>query len=789
LRSLFARFNRLSGRFAAGLALAVALGASAGCYQTTSPSEPGAELPGPLDRVRATDLEPRFPQDQVTADTGSAGERPRVYYGTSGEESRRPAGQSGGSGDDADNEVDGVDLNFENTPVSAVAKVILGDLLNIGYVIDPRVQGTISLSSGRKVKKSDLLFILESALRTANAVLVRDRSVYRILPSDDAVGSGSVDSGRKTEAGYGVTVIPLRHVSVQTISKLLDGFAAKPGTIRAEPTHNMIVVIGNGTERRAALDTVLSFDADFMRNQSVGIYPIRNTTPEPVIAELEKIMDSGENGAAHSLVKLQPVARLNAILVVARRPELLRTAGTWISRLDGSAAASTGVKVYKVRYGDARQIAKLLSDMFIGGQAGLAGAELAPGAGSTALSNVGRLGTGSSGQSSQSQGLGQSSFQGQGGAGQGSGQSQGFGQDQSSPYGGLAGGTDAAAGLAGGAAGQSQLGGQEGATGGGATGPALLPGVRILPDVANNAVVIYANQENYKIIERALHQIDRPQAQVAIDLTIAEVTLNDKLDYGVQFFLGSSNLGLGVDQGSVINTAASDPLAQTLPGFNLVFGNRLSPRVVINALHQFTDVKILSNPSLVVVNNQVATLQVGDQVPVTTGSANVLTTQNTIVNSIDYRNTGIILRVQPRINFNGNVLLEVEQEISNVADTGSQNSLTPTISQRRVKSSILVTTGQTVLLAGLIGETQSKRRDGIPLLDQLPVVGDAFSNSNRKAIQRTELIIFIRPQIIRDGVDASFIAEELRSKMRGDKVGSDRPPGAVEPRPPQPYIR
>jgi general secretion pathway protein D len=385
--------------------------------------------------------------------------------------------------------------------------------------------------------------------------------------------------------------------------------------------------------------------------------------------------------------------------------------------------------------------------------------------------------------------LGQSSFQGQGGAGQGSGQSQGFGQDQSSPYGGLAGGTDAAAGLAGGAAGQSQLGGQEGATGGGATGPALLPGVRILPDVANNAVVIYANQENYKIIERALHQIDRPQAQVAIDLTIAEVTLNDKLDYGVQFFLGSSNLGLGVDQGSVINTAASDPLAQTLPGFNLVFGNRLSPRVVINALHQFTDVKILSNPSLVVVNNQVATLQVGDQVPVTTGSANVLTTQNTIVNSIDYRNTGIILRVQPRINFNGNVLLEVEQEISNVADTGSQNSLTPTISQRRVKSSILVTTGQTVLLAGLIGETQSKRRDGIPLLDQLPVVGDAFSNSNRKAIQRTELIIFIRPQIIRDGVDASFIAEELRSKMRGDKVGSDRPPGAVEPRPPQPYIR
>jgi general secretion pathway protein D len=176
-------------------------------------------------------------------------------------------------------------------------------------------------------------------------------------------------------------------------------------------------------------------------------------------------------------------------------------------------------------------------------------------------------------------------------------------------------------------------------------------------------------------------------------------------------------------------------------------------------------VKVLSNPSLVVINNQVATLQVGDVVPVSTGSATVLTTSNTVVNTIDYRNTGIILRVSPRINANGVVRLDVEQEISNVTPT-SATSLTPTVSERRVKSSISVATGQTVLLAGLISEQQNGNRNGIPLLDEIQGLGDVFSHQDKKGT-RTELIIFIRPQIIRDGTDAHNVAEELRSKLRG----------------------
>jgi general secretion pathway protein D len=732
------------------LCLIIASAGLAACNLTSS--DLGNDPPDAVDRVRATDLEPRFPGGAETVNTGSPkGRRPLTVYGSTAPiEVTAPVARNAG---------EGYELNFENTPVTTVAKVILHDILGVGYTIDPRVQGTVSLASGRPVPKDDVLFVLESALRTSNVVLLRDAAGYRLVPAAEAVGSGGVDvasADSRPEAGYGVTVMPLQFVSVQTVTKLLDSFAMKAGTIRADPVRNLLLIQGSGAERRAAVETVLSFDADWMRGQSVGIYPVRNTTPEPLIAELEKIMDSGDGGLGQGMVKFQPVGRLNAIMVVSRKPELLRTAGTWINRLDSSDTASTGVKVYRVRYGEARQIAALLNDMFVGGNAGSAldspTNQIAPGGGTTALSSTERLTGGLS--SPTTAGV----------------------RPQPPTV------VEVTANAAGSSSTNSLTSSARGATG--TPGPALLQGVRITPDVVNNALLIYASQENYRIIERTLNQLDRPQLQVAIDMTIAEVTLNDNLNYGVQFFLKSQDFGAPVNTGSAINSAAGAVLAQTLPGFNFLIGSALEPRVIINALHAYTDVKVLSNPSLVVVDNQAATLQVGDQVPVTTGSATVLSTSNTVVNTIDYRNTGIILRVVPRINSNGKVLLDVEQEISNVANNASSGTLTPTLSQRKVKSSVAVTSGQTVLLAGLISETQTRSRSGIPLLDSLPAIGDAFTQ-NLKGIQRTELIIFIRPQIIRDSVDASVVAEELRSKMRGGKVGSTVPPGAVVPRAPR----
>jgi general secretion pathway protein D len=635
------RDYRMAQAGAAALCLVVAGAALAACNLTSM--EAGQAPPDAVDRIRATDLQPRFPGGPETAETGSGkGQRTSTYYGSAAPvEVTAPAPRSGSGGE-------GYELNFENTPVATVAKVVLHDILGVGYTIDPRVQGTVSLASGRPVPRDDVLFVLESALRTSNVVLVRDTAGYRLAPAAEAVGSGGLDraaGGARPEPGYGVTAIPLQFVSVQTVTKLLDSFAMRAGTIRADPVRNLLLIQGSGAERRAAVETVLSFDADWMRGQSVGIYPVRNTTPEPLITELEKIMDSGDGGLGQSMVKFQAVARLNAILVVSRKPELLRTAGTWINRLDNSDAASAGVKVYRVRYGEARQLAQLLNAMFVGGGASTSldtpTNQIAPGGGTTALSSTERL-TGGYASPTTS------------------------GVRPQSPVAAAA--AETAPNTAG--PGTNSLTGSPAA--GTTAGSAILPGVRITPDVVNNALLIYANRENYRIIERTLNQLDRPQLQVAIDLTIAEVTLNDNLNNGVQFFLKSQNVGAPSDTGSMINSAAGAVLGQALPGFNFLVGSQLQPQLIINALHAYTEVKVLSNPSLVVVDNQIATLQVGDQVPVTTGSATVLSTSNTVVNTIDYRNTGIILRVVPRVNSNGHVLLDVEQEISNVANARSR---------------------------------------------------------------------------------------------------------------------
>ena len=754
----------------------------AGCLQTAYDIG-SKDPPNAYDAIRSADLQPRFPQAMANANAGGSQPAGASYFGTPVETvvKASPAGSDGG---------EGFALNFENTPVATVAKVVLGDILNVGYVIDPRAQGTISLSSGRPIAKSDMLFVLENALRVNNLVLVRDAVGYRIVPATEgAVGSvdrASADGA--AEPGYGLTVIPLQYVSGTTLAKLMEGFASKPGTIRTDPTGKLLLVLGTGSERQTAIDTVRNFDVDWLRGQSVGIYPVYNGAAGPMVTDLEKIMDSGESGLSHNLVKFQALDRQNSILVVASKPDLLRMASAWISRLDKSAVASTGVKVYHVKYGDARQIATVLSSIFTGGaSANLESAanQIAPSSGTTTLSAIDRL-TGGSKPEAPTGSAPAATDQGQG-------QGQGQNVEAASAI--------STAGTLGPQPGGGGLGGPGGGLAGSGAGPPL-PAVRITADVANNSVLVYANEQDYRIIERALSQLDRPRLQVAIDVTIAEVTLNHDLSYGVQFFLTNSGHGsVSFTTGTVLPV-----IAPNVPGFNFVAGGLSTPKVVLSALNQYTDVKILSNPSLVVVDNQPATLEVGDQVPVSTGSATVLSANNAVVNTVDYKNTGIILHILPRVNANGTVLLNVEQEISAVVNsvtgvvsatnnasnnttttgtsaTGSESTnLTPTISVRRVKSELSVPNGQTVLLAGLIQETQNSVHQGIPLLDQIPVVGKAFG-SNDKSIVRTELILFIRPQIIQNGADASVVAEELRSKMRGGQIGSLGVPDIFTPHP------
>jgi general secretion pathway protein D len=699
------------------------------------------------DGVFSQDLRARFGSDVrqphgSAASTGSARPVPQVYHGASEEFA------TGAIGARVSASGDSYDLNFENTDVAGVSKVVLGDILGLTYTIDSRVSGSISLSSARAVPKRDLLSLYESALKLANATLVKEGPLYKVLPNSEVSSGGGIDSGGRLEPGFGLTVLPMRYVSAQAVVRSIDSFAARPGALRADSGRNLLIIQGTGPERASILDTALALDVDFMKNQSVGVFPVTNVAPDAMVSELQTIFDSGKDGGGQDTVRFQAMPRLNAVLAVGRAPGSIERVRTWVARLDRSDFGDGSLRVYRVKYGNAKVIAGLLRDVFVGGGVGGGSGDTQGSTPTTGLApGSSPVRAASSGSSPSSTGSPNAMFS--------RADLQGFGKGNDGEGSGAGQGTGSGSALA-------ALGEGRG-----------VGSIRITADVANNTILVAAPRDQYRLIERAIQEMDTAPVQVAIEATIAEVTLKNDLQYGVQFYLrDKSGSSLGFNGGT------SQPISKSLPGFNAVLGPGSNPRVIINGLREMTDVKVLSSPSLVVVNNQIASLEVGDQVPITTRQAKDVTNPLApTLNSVEYRDTGVILRVLPRVAANGAVNLEVEQEVSNVVGNTQQattDTLTPTIAQRRIRSAVTVMSGQTVVLGGLIGSRQEKSKSGLPFLGQL-----ASSLQNSGGTTNTEIIVFIRPQIVRDSVDAQMVSEELRNKLqilrRGADVSGSRP--------------
>jgi general secretion pathway protein D len=637
------------------------------------------------------------------------------------------------------------DLNFQNAEVGAVAKVLMGDLLKVTYSLDARVQGTINLSSGRPVSKADLMPLFESTLKLVNAQIVNEGGVYKIVPAGEALGAGPIDrdANGKVTAGYGISVMPLRYVSAAAVLRAIDSFAAKPGAARVDPGRNLLLVQGSSSERASAIEAALALDVDWMKNQSVGVFPIRNASPDTIITELRNVFDAGREGNAANLVRFQPMNRLNAVLAIGQSHDIIDKVKTWVARLDRADYENTTVRVYRLRYGNAKILAGVLREVFTG-QANTASSgtsdlsQLTPGSG---MHRGSSLGGASSTQQQPGSTSGASSIFANSASNANPGGEPGSAPSQQND--------------------RSSQGTDISSLSNTSSGPALLPNVRITADIANNSLLIFASRDQYKVVERAIFELDRAPLQVAIDVTVAEITLKNELQYGVQFYL--NDVKNGTSRGS-IGFGLTSVLSRTIPGGNLVLGSDQDPRLVLNALRAVTDVHVISSPALVVLDNQQAILQVGDQVPITTRQSTDVTVPNApIVNSVEMHDTGVILKVTPRVNANGVVSLDVSQEVSAVQPTADP-TLTPTISERKVQSSIAVASGQTVMLAGMISSTEQKTKNGLPILSELKTIGDLFATNDKK-FNRTELIVFIRPQIIRNGVDAQLVAEELRSKL------------------------
>jgi general secretion pathway protein D len=623
-------------------------------------------------------------------------------------------------------------LNFEAADVAAVCQAILADILNVNYQLDQRVVGQINLSSSQPVPRAALVGLLETSLSSIGALLVKDAGLYRIVPATEGAGLRHLDY-HPADEGYGTTVIPSKYLSGPALARLLETLGSRAGSVKVEPSANLVMIQGPAAERRAIVDAASMLDVDWVRSKSVAIVPVANTTPETIIGELNRILDTGEGGLSQKMVDLQPIARLNAVLAVSRRRDVLDQVVKWAARLDKVDAASTGIRVYRLQYAQAKTVAAMLNAAFGNRQtstSGQADKDLLEPGGHGDIASAGKYGTGTTQTGGSS--------------------SQAILSTTSSTSATSSKTADAG----------TQKAPAEDASG--ATAGSGSAKIRITPDVADNALLIEASPENYRIAERTIREIDRMPRQVKIDVTVAEVTLTKELKYGVQYYLSKGMLS-GILAGS-----SGTPLTATYPGLNLVFGSASNAQVVINLLSSVTDVKVLSSPALLVVDRQSATLQVGDQVPVLTSQATSTSSTTSVINSVEMKDTGIILNVTPRVNAGGIVSLDVDQQISSVSSSSSSStssSLTPTISQRRVQSTIAVGSGQTVVLAGLISERHNSTHYGIPGLDQVKFLDAAFSQSDR-TILRTELVVFIRPQVIQTVVEAQQVSEEFRDRLQ-----------------------
>jgi general secretion pathway protein D len=566
---------------------------------------------------------------------------------------------------------------------------------------------------------------LETLLRMNKAALVRTESGYQILPEVKAV-RGRVtpqlgDNRQPLPAGYRVQIVPLRYIGAKEMEKILQPLAPEGAVIRVDTARNLLVLAGAGTELQHLLETVEIFDVDWLAGMSVGLFTLRTVEAKTVIDELETVFGDKTEGPLAGLVRIIPIERLNALLVVTPQPKYLEDARRWIERLDtGIDITSARLYVYRVQNGRAVYLAELLNELFTGQgeqrNRAVPEATLAPGRRPAEVKSTA---------------------------------SARKGQQQSQR--------------------PSSQARREAVRG----GDALLEGeaVRIIADEENNALLILASPAEYQQIEAALRRLDVIPLQVLVEVSIIEVLLDDELEYGIQWFFNhhigykGKKVGALLWDGSDLTDEGGFGIH---PGFNWSIVDKADKIIgILNMLAEESKVNILSSPSVLVLDNQTATIDVGDQVPILTSTTRASASDlGTTTSTIEYRDTGVRLTVTPRVNAGGLVTMEVEQEVSDVEQTTTSGIDSPTIQQRRISSTVAVQSRQTVVLGGLIRENKGKSKSGIPVLHTLPAVGPLFGQTSYTT-RRTELVIVLTPQVVRNPEDARKVTRELREKLKG----------------------
>jgi general secretion pathway protein D len=665
-------------------------------------------------------------------------------------------------------------LDFADTDIREAAGQILGTMLGLNYAIDPAVKGTVTMRTRRALTPAQLLPALQTLLGSVGAVLVQNEGLYRIVPAASAGSAGSM-------------VIPLRFVSAEELAKVLQPVAGGNAKIAAETGLNTLLVSGDPSQVQSLTELIKTFDTDALAGQSYAVLPVTEGTAKSFAEAMTESFQGKGGSNLSGLLRVVPLPRVNAVLVVASQPQYIQAAQRVFGLIERQRRTTArSWHVYYLQNSNANDIAYTLQMAFTPGNV-------------TALPQSATQGSGMPRPSGIGGGLGGAGRSGPGGMGGGAGGGAGAGL---------------ASGLVGGAGAGSIGGTNPLAPGGNGVGPGgnppqalavgagnpLLGGLdqtgrddggdqmRILPNSQNNALLVYGTTQEEDTIVAMLRKVDIMPLQVRIDATIAEVTLNDTLRYGTQFFFKSGGINGILSAASAPLTAPSAAaFGVNFPGFFLGGNGQGGIPFAISALQAVTTVNVLSSPQLTVVDNQPARLQVGALVPyLTASSQSTLTANAPVINTIAYQPTGVIMEVTPRVNSGGLVTLDVSQEVSDVDQTANTNGInSPTFQERSITSRVVVQDGQTIGLAGLIRDNDSRGNQGIPWLKDIPILG-ALAGLQNNGRTRTELLVLITPHVIRDQNDARALTEDMRVVLRKAALvpaitGALRPSGSNDP--------
>ncbi len=625
-----------------------------------------------------------------------------------------------------------VELAFDNADLYEVLDVSLYDLFGLSYMVDPTLKTTVTLHIVGDYTRDQFIRAFNQALQLNNlSIVLGAGNIYKIMPKANNAGSGNAplaNPGERTSEGDITRLFRLRYVGVAAAATNITPFLSRGAQVVQDTVNNALLITDTPENIAKAVAILGVIDVEYFSDISWQIFPLKEVDAATVATDLDSVLKAGglykRQGAVEGGFEIFPIKSMNAVLVVTRWPSILKLVQDWVQAMDHMTESESNVYVYFVENGSAVDLADTLQQVFLGTSSSKSSKSTTTKSKKTSSLSTGMGGTGLS-------------------------------QNTTTP--------------------QKQtvvkpMISQAGKTGSGSD--EFSGAVEITPDEDNNAILFRANSRDYKKIYSVLRQLDIQPREVLINVLIAEVTLTGSTKYGVEWLMKTNMQGASTVQGTLDSTSfgAAGNRALTTPlgsadGFTLgVYDSTDFLRGLVYALGSDSDVNILSSPNILALDNKEATIEVGDEIPMVTGTTTSAVAGSTVTNTVQYRKTGVLLTVTPHINSSGLVKMDLTQEVSDVGDFVQALSNYKFLT-RKADTSLVVNDGQTVVIGGLMKSNVSNSQAGIPYLKDIPIIGYLFGGIS-KTKTKTELIIMITPHVIKNRTEADEITREFSQKLK-----------------------